>query len=370
MAEKRCILIVEDEIYHQEIVEYILGSLYQLFFAETGKKAIDYLSKKSFDLILLDIHLPDMEGFDIVNYMTEKKIECPFMFLTASSEMEDKIKGLELGADDFILKPFDKDELILRIKQKLMIRDKIKKRDLRLNTIYHNIATPINFIQGYIELQDSIFKKFRTDYLSQQNGEEYIIKKTDFDDFEKNITESYQYLFDSSKSLLQIANHYSELFEKKEVDLTKTSVNLTELLQKAYFLIKPITLELTINNPFEELIIEVDVDKFFKVLYEIFDNAVLQNDNRERKMDLNISLKNGLIYFCFKDNGRIINEEDFESIFEEFWTGYEKNNHPGGDGIGLWICKRFIQAHNGNIWIEPSNDQYQSQICFTLPLSK
>lgn len=88
---------------------------YKVTYCETGKKAIDTLKTEEFDLCILDVMLPDVDGFTIAEEIRKKNKQVPILFLTAKSLKEDRIRGLRLGADDYITKPFSIEELILKI---------------------------------------------------------------------------------------------------------------------------------------------------------------------------------------------------------------------------------------------------------------
>lgn len=84
--------------------------------AKDGKQAIEFFNAKNYDLIILDIMLPYLDGFEIAKQIREKSPQMPILILTARTSGEDKVRGLELGADDYMTKPFHLDELLLRIK--------------------------------------------------------------------------------------------------------------------------------------------------------------------------------------------------------------------------------------------------------------
>lgn len=112
------ILVVEDESKISEIVQaYLKKEGFSVTVAGTGRKALSLL-KESFDLIILDLMLPDMDGEDICS-MVRKDSDVPIIMLTAKSEEEERIKGLGIGADDYVVKPFSPRELVARVKSLL-----------------------------------------------------------------------------------------------------------------------------------------------------------------------------------------------------------------------------------------------------------
>ena len=111
------ILLVEDEDAMGRGLEYNLQEEgYQVTWARDGRKALEYYWDMEFDLILLDIMLPHYDGFEVAEKIRESSPQVPILMLTARSGIEDRIKGLALGSDDYMTKPFHLNELLLRIK--------------------------------------------------------------------------------------------------------------------------------------------------------------------------------------------------------------------------------------------------------------
>ncbi|MDI9876887.1 response regulator [Flectobacillus rivi] len=115
--EKQHILIVEDE---QKVANFIKKGLetqsFEALIAEDGQTAIDVFSKHTFDLVILDIGLPDMSGLDVCAKIRESNTQVPILMLTALGSMADKLSGFEVGTDDYLVKPFDFMELLVRVK--------------------------------------------------------------------------------------------------------------------------------------------------------------------------------------------------------------------------------------------------------------
>lgn len=121
------ILIVEDEEPISNLIKINLQAEgYECTCAYTGKEGADYIENEMFDLVLLDIMLPEINGYELLEYI--KLVEMPVIFLTAKGTVEDKIKGLRSGADDYIVKPFQIGELIARVEAVLRRYGKINKK--------------------------------------------------------------------------------------------------------------------------------------------------------------------------------------------------------------------------------------------------
>lgn len=116
MAEKAKILLVEDDFNLGLVVQDFLSiEGYAVHLCRDGKEGLQMFNKNSYDLCLLDVMLPEKDGFSIAEDIRKVDRETPIIFLTAKSQSEDKIKGFKTGADDYITKPFNNDEFLMRI---------------------------------------------------------------------------------------------------------------------------------------------------------------------------------------------------------------------------------------------------------------
>lgn len=111
------ILIVEDNVQLNDTLKEVLEiNGYLVDTAFDGEEALDYLNATEYDLIILDIMLPKIDGYQVCQLARDKGINTPILMLTAKDRLEDKVKGLDIGADDYLVKPFEIDELIARVR--------------------------------------------------------------------------------------------------------------------------------------------------------------------------------------------------------------------------------------------------------------
>lgn len=136
------ILVVEDEMEISDGIKLILEKAgYQVDCVYDGLNGLDYIFSEIYDLVLLDIMLPKLSGMDIVTQVRMEGITVPIIFLTARSQIEDKIEGLTIGADDYVTKPFDAGELLARIGARLRKQTDMKEGKIRAFDICLNPST-------------------------------------------------------------------------------------------------------------------------------------------------------------------------------------------------------------------------------------
>ncbi|MCR5737402.1 MAG: response regulator transcription factor [Eubacterium sp.] len=137
------ILIVEDEIAIADMIDmYLTGAGYDCVCASDGEIAANLIEQNSFDLVLLDIMLPKVDGYELMAYL--EPLNTPVIFLTAKDTVKDKIKGIRMGADDYIAKPFDLGELLARVEMVLRRFGKGKNilqfQDLQIDLGKHRVT--------------------------------------------------------------------------------------------------------------------------------------------------------------------------------------------------------------------------------------
>lgn len=130
------ILIVDDEVQLTQALSVILKQYnYSVDYATDGEQGLDYALSGIYDLIILDIMMPKIDGFTLLKILRKNSIDAPVLMLSAKSEISDKIDGLNLGADDYITKPFNTEELLARIKALLRRKEKFTGDILSFNDI-------------------------------------------------------------------------------------------------------------------------------------------------------------------------------------------------------------------------------------------
>ncbi len=179
--DKSRILLVEDEENLANGLEYNLTAEgYIVTLARDGKEAISFFDENEFDLIVLDIMLPYFNGFEIAKHIREKHPQMPILMLTARTQVEDRVKGLELGADDYLTKPFHLKELLLRIKGMIKRKNWYQKVVID-NPIYKFGNNEINFEnfkckKGKIEFQLTSYEAMIMKYLIE-NKDKVVTRK-------------------------------------------------------------------------------------------------------------------------------------------------------------------------------------------------
>lgn len=212
--EKSKILIVEDNREMREFLVEILKRDYYCVTAQNGEEAIKLLENNSFDLVSSDIMMPKIDGYEFKKIINERfsHLDLPFIFISAKNLEEDLLLGLSMGVDDYILKPFNKSELLARIKN--ILANKKQRVSAMASSAKENLQSPLDLINH----QDAFIKKVQ----------EIIIKNMGEEDFKvTNLSEEIGY---SQRQLTRIL--------KESIGMTPVQYILEMRLQRAYILIK------------------------------------------------------------------------------------------------------------------------------------
>ncbi len=167
----KVLLAEDDRDFGYILKKYLEINNYHVVHVMNGEEALEMIKKETFDICILDVMMPKMDGFELGEKIRQKHLNLPFIYLTAKQLKEDIIKGLEIGADDYMTKPFEVDELLLRIKN-------ILRRASKTNPISEKISIgKYEFIPQSFELSLGDYKKILTEreselllYLFQNKG--------------------------------------------------------------------------------------------------------------------------------------------------------------------------------------------------------
>lgn len=339
MKLKYKILIVDDDPAILKVLANILEEHYRLKFCSSGEEALRVITKFHPDIVLLDIMMSGLSGYEVCKTIRENKSLCytKIIFLTGMVDIEERLKGYEVGGDEYITKPFDYAELIAKIQVFLQLKrteevDKIKSDLLTLFT--HETRTPLNGIM----------------YSANMLIEEESLDP-EYKEFASMILDSSERLLNFMKKSAFLCNLKSgiELKESKEaISLhLKTIINDLELFAKK----NHNTVEIDVKNDVE---INADWMLLQKVFYYIIHNAI-KFSIPNGIINTSIDLLDGNAIISISDKGKGIQPEWVDKIFDEFAI-LDVMHHQVGQGLSLAICKNIIDLHDGEIQVENNQD--------------
>ena len=363
------ILIVDDVSQNIQIVASILREEgYQMTYAQNGKATIVKARSHNFDLILLDIMMPEMNGFEVCIKLKQdpETKDIPVIFLTAKSDTESIVKGFKVGAIDYVTKPFNRTELVARVRTHLALRESQKAlqaseeqlreavaaKDKFFSIIAHDLRSPFHNLFHLHEFLEDDIDTFDREQLVE---------------FFKSLCENATRTFNLLENLLSWAKTQtgSVKFAPVSFSVSGLAKNIAKLLKSSADE-KNITLTSGID---EDITAYGDTDMISMILRNLVTNAI-KFTPKHGKITIDGEKKDNHVEITVADTGMGISEENIRKLFRidiqfsSFGTQGER-----GSGLGLILCKEFAEKNSGKIWVE-SEVSKGSRFKFTLPGTK
>lgn len=360
--KKNNLLIVDDLPKNIQILGRLLASTDRnIAYALNGDDALRLLSENQFDLILLDIMMPGKNGFEVCEAIranpTTAKI--PVIFLTARSEIDSIVKGFEVGAQDYITKPFNASELSARVQTQLELVNQ-RKQLLDLN---HNLENKVAERTAQLEQanrQLANLEKAKSEFLgiishelrTPLNGIIGITQLLSMTSIDPEQKEYLQFLSEASKRLMrfsEIALLITSLQAKnQQVDLFTVSVkNMAEMaIDDMQSAINEKELRIDTDGIQQDLMINVDSELIQKSLSILIENAAYHLASKG-KIAIRTRVENHLIYIDVCDNGKGFDPE----LLQQLNMFVEQDNIVAKEGLGLSLAavKLILEAHSGHV---------------------
>jgi len=346
-AEKPTVLIVDDQPINLKLAAEVLKKDYRILIADNGEKAIRATRERKPDLILLDIMMPETSGLEVARILKDdpETKEIPIIFLTAKNQPEDTVEAFMAGGVDYLTKPFQKLELLQRIKthiqlsfqKKELFQTGLELRQLNeeKNKLFSMVAHDLrNFVGGSLGLLNITLEKF--DKLDKDTLKEYT--EIVVENLEKTTVLMNELLAWSRK------HSHTLVFNPEEfVFYSEAEKNLENYKIMAEG--KNITLRNLVNKEFQ---IFGDKQMINTVLRNLIHNAI-KYTGIGGSVAVKSRSEGNLVYISVSDSGIGIPEDQLHAIFEEVATSQVGTGGEKGSAIGLKVCKNYIDKHHGFI---------------------
>lgn len=347
------ILVVDDIATNVMLLKAVLGrAKYTIVTATSGEEALEKTVTENPDLILLDIMMPDMDGYEMIRRLKADPAHdsIPVIFLTALHNPEDIIKGFKLGASDYISKPFNHEELITRVAHHIFItaaqrtitaqrdqlKDTIEARDKMYSVIAHDLRSPIGTIK-------MIFNMLASNVNLECVGEDNLEMIQMGNDISENTFMLLDNLLKWTKSQTGRMNTVLQEADISEIVLfaSKTS----DLIAR----VKNIELQFQIPGPIN---VQCDVDMIKTIMRNLLSNAI-KYSNEGSKIIISVEDTPTHALIRVRDFGQGISEENLPKLLNPntHFTTYGTKNEEGS-GLGLQLCLDLTRRNGGELTVE------------------
>ncbi len=366
--EEAKILLIDDSVQNLRLLGNMLREKnYQIALAQNGKQGLHLAGKILPDLILLDIMMPEVDGYEVCKRLKadEHTHHIPVIFLTAKTSNDDIVSGFQTGGVDYITKPFNKEELFMRIKTHLELKrahDKISQQAERLrelnatkdkmfSVISHDLRAPLGGIKSMLDLM----------YEDQKDNRQISAKSLD----------SLKNAADQTYNLLENLLYWSRSQRGKLVN-NPEPINIYDLVIENIELLKTMSdnKQIEIKNQIgENTEARADRNMIKTVLRNLIINAI-KFTHEKGQITLSSNEKEDMVEISVADTGVGIQKQNLEKILnnKEYYTTFGTRREKGS-GLGLNLCVDFIRRNNGELYIDSEYGK-GSTFTFSLPVKQ
>lgn len=360
------ILVVDDTPDNLRLLALMLSEQgYRVRKALNGQMALKTVQQMLPDLILLDINMPEMNGYEVCTLLKADRLtqDIPIIFISALDDVLDKVRAFQVGGSDYIIKPFQGEEVLARIEHQLVIqrqkhqlqaeiaeRQKAEQAlQIYLHIVSHDLRNPV---LGMAMILKNFLK-------SSTSASEISLPRP--------ILERMSQSCDRQLALINSLVE-SQHFDIKGVILNCQSLDFGQLLHQLAAEWEPILtqhqaqLNLKIADPLP--LITADSNLLWRVLENLLANA-LKHNTSNLTITIQVEQREQYLHCQIQDNGVGIHPDLVDSLFERYQRGKNTGKTPGL-GLGLYLCRQIIEAHDGQIALLPSSEG--ATFAFCLPL--
>ena len=346
------VLIVDDVVSNVLLLKILLANeKFQVCTASNGKDCIEISRKEHPDLILLDVMMPDLNGFDtaVILKKGEDTKDIPIIFLTALNTPQDLVHGFQVGASDFLTKPFNKEELVMRVTQQISLvaakriieqqnqelRATLNNRDKMYSVIAHDLRSPMASIRMVLNLVVASTSP-------ETVGEEIYNLLDQANRESEEVHDLLDNLLKWTKSQTGRLN-----VVKQELELNDIIPGVVEIFD-TIAATKHIKLELKSES--DSLKVEADNDMLKTVVRNFLSNAI-KFSPADSTIEIAMTKENEFAKVSVRDHGVGIASDRLDSIFHKGETTYGTGGEEGS-GLGLQLCQDFARKNGGDCTVE------------------
>lgn len=364
------ILIVDDVMSNVLLLKVLLtNEKFAIATASNGRQALEQVEKENPDLVLLDVMMPDMSGFEVAQHLKSNPntADIPIIFLTALNSTADIVKGFQVGANDFISKPFNKEELIIRVTHQISLvaakrlilskteelQRTIAGRDKLYSAIAHDLRSPMGSIKMVLNM-------LILNLPSEKIGAEMYELLTMANQTTEDVFSLLDNLLKWTKSQIGKLNVVYQ-----DVDLVEVTDGVIEIFSMVASLKK---IKIREMKP-EKMMVNADIDMLKTVVRNLLSNAIkFSKENSE--VLVKMEEVDGMAVVSVQDYGCGISEEGQKKLLhtDTHFSTFGTNNEEGS-GLGLLLCKDFVVKNGGKLWFT-SKEGEGSIFSFSIPVKK
>jgi two-component system sensor histidine kinase/response regulator len=351
-AAQSTVLVVDDDPQMLEVISFILGDEgYRVIEASSGEAALLRMERASPDLILSDAMMPGMDGFAFCKRVRANPnwSQIPFIFLTARGRRTDLRHGMDLGADDYLMKPFEPEELLSAIRARLgratqakvaLHRATVELRDTIIHTLSHEFRTPLCLVLGYTELLEE-----------SAHG----MTDQEFQEFLHGLREGSGRLMNLVEDFLLLSQLETGAFADQRQHLPRQMVEpdrvVSHILERFESHTSAHNIRLTLQAGAPGTLVAIDERDLAEIVRRLIDNAIKFSKKESGQVVLSTRQEEGFWVLDIADTGNGIPGEALSWIFEAFRQVDRAKTEQQGAGLGLAIVRGLTELSGGRVTV-------------------
>lgn len=371
------ILVIDDTEENVELISEMLAMKgYDVSYALSGKNGLDLAEKTSPDLILLDITMPEMNGFQVCEKLKEsdKLKDIPVIFISALDETMDKVKAFEIGAVDYITKPFRLQEIIARVETHLKVRrfqrdlshknseleqtlkdltaarnkliqsEKMASLGSLVAGVAHEVNTPLGIgVTASTHIKDLVIQV-------KEKVAAGTFGKTAFNQFLADMEEGADIIFLNLDRATELVKSFKKVSVDQSADTLREvnlKVYLKDILLSLKSKFKTTEINITIHCP-EDAVVHISAGALSQIITNFLNNSYIHGFNFGKEpgeITITVTKQKEHYRIRYEDNGKGIDKDKIDKIFDPFFT---TNRGKGGSGLGMNIVYNIISQKFGS----------------------
>jgi signal transduction histidine kinase/ligand-binding sensor domain-containing protein len=367
------ILVVDDSPDIREYIADCLRKHYNVIVAEDGQEGLELARSENPNMVVSDVMMPRMDGYELCRRMKsdESLAETPFMLVTSKASSQDKIQGLEAGADDYVAKPFSSRELMARVGN--LIRVQEQKHALeQLNT---DLVASNSALKMASEMKSQLLSIASHDMKNPLTAIREFARVLREESGESHQAELLDLIFDSSNEMLTLISQLldSTALGAASLQITRVATDLVELAERVvernvWIADRKGQVVHTTMDDAGSCSIDVDGERVREAMDNLVSNAIKYSP-LQTSIYISVQRIDDEVLYTVKDEGPGMTGEDMERAFGQFQklsarpTGGESST-----GLGLSIVKQIVDLHGGRVWAE-NRSGGGSSFGFALPVA-
>ena len=367
-SEEIKILYMEDDPGLGRLFQKKLSQMGEVVVATDGYEGLSRYHENNFDVLVIDYQMPQLDGLQVLRQVVDNGTPPPVIMLTGAGNEEIAVEAMKMGATDYLVKDLDGNyfQLLPLVIDEAVKRFRFAEEKKRMQKELQRYATELERSNKELEQYAYVVSHDLKEPLHTIRGFAKFLEESYQDKLDEQGNEFLDYIIEGTARMERLINGLLDYSRVKYVNSEPEPVNCNELVEQVTRDLKATIKARSALITWDPLpIIKGKERLLLRVFQNLIDNALKYCRDKQPQVHVSVEEKKKVWQFSVKDNGIGIDPKHTERIFMIFQRLHNRSEFSG-DGLGLAICKKIIESHKGEIWVE-SQPQQGATFYFTIP---